>query len=94
MPYTDKNGNRDYVRERELEEKRLGEDENGNEVAIKQRSKRNIARQDAIKQGLVAVGDKKEVDHKTPLSKGGGNGKGNTRVVSQETNRKKYNKQA
>jgi len=32
------------------------------------------------------------VDHKRALSKGGGNGRGNTRVVSRSTNRRKYNK--
>ena len=49
------------------------------------RGKRNKARSDA---GL-AVGDPREVDHKRPLSKGGSNGKSNTRVVSRSTNRKK-----
>lgn len=54
----------------------------------KNRAKRNKARKDA---GLK-VGDKREVDHKKPLSKGGGNGKKNIRVVSKKTNRKKGNK--
>lgn len=57
-----------------------------------ERSKRNQARADAVKKGLAHKGDGKEVDHKTPLSKGGGNGSGNTRVVSRKENRKKYNK--
>ena len=51
----------------------------------KNRSKRNQARR---KMGLK-VGDKREVDHKKPLSKGGSNRKSNLRVVSRETNRKK-----
>lgn len=51
----------------------------------KNRSKRNRAR----KKVGIKKGDKREVDHKKPLSKGGGNGKGNLRKVSRDTNRKK-----
>ena len=54
----------------------------------KNRSKRNQARR---KLGLKK-GDGREVDHRTPLSKGGGNGKGNLRAVSRKTNRKKGSK--
>ena len=52
------------------------------------RSTRNKARR---KLGL-RVGDPREADHKTPLSKGGGNSKSNLRAVSRKINRKKYNK--
>lgn len=52
------------------------------------RAKRNAAR---TKMGCD-VGDGMEVDHKTPLSKGGGNGKKNLRVVKRSTNRKKGSK--
>ena len=52
---------------------------------IKARSERNQAR---AKMGLK-VGDKREVDHKVPLSKGGSNSTRNLRVVSQRTNRTK-----
>lgn len=52
---------------------------------IKNRAARNQARADA---GLK-VGDPREVDHKKPLSKGGSNSPGNTRVVSRSTNRHK-----
>lgn len=55
---------------------------------IKNRSKRNKARK---KMGLK-VGDKREVDHKKPLSKGGSNKKSNLRVVSRSTNRRKGSK--
>jgi 5-methylcytosine-specific restriction endonuclease McrA len=51
----------------------------------KNRAKRNGSRR---KMGLK-VGDPREVDHKKPLSKGGGNGKRNLRVVSRRTNRRK-----
>ena len=37
-------------------------------------------------------GDPREVDHKKPLSKGGGNGRKNLRAVSRKVNRKKGNK--
>lgn len=54
----------------------------------KDRAARNAAR----KKMNLKVGDKREVDHKKPLSKGGGNGKKNLRVVSRNTNRKKGSK--
>jgi len=53
----------------------------------KRRAKRNTARRQAEKAGKVHKGDGKDVDHKTPLIKGGGNGKANRRVVSASTNR-------
>ena len=52
---------------------------------VANRSKRNQARREM---GL-SVGDKREVDHKQPLSKGGSNAKSNLRAVSRTTNRKK-----
>lgn len=51
----------------------------------KNRAARNAAR---ASKGLE-VGDKREVDHKKPLSKGGDNEPENLRVVSRETNRSK-----
>ena len=51
----------------------------------KNRAKRNTARR---RSGLK-VGDPREVDHKRPLSRGGGNGRRNLRVVSRRTNRRK-----
>lgn len=57
----------------------------GKPEQIDNRSKRNQAR----RKMKLKKGDGKEVDHKRPLSKGGGNGKGNLRVVSRSTNRKK-----
>jgi 5-methylcytosine-specific restriction endonuclease McrA len=38
-------------------------------------------------EGRVSKGDGKDVDHKKPLSKGGGNGKSNLRVTSKNSNR-------
>lgn len=40
-----------------------------------------------IKAGKAHVGDGKDVDHKTPLSKGGSTGLSNLRVVSKGSNR-------
>ena len=51
--------------------------------------KRNAARRVAARAGKVSKGDGKEVDHKQPLSRGGGNGKGNLRVTSRSANRRK-----
>lgn len=51
--------------------------------AKKARAKRNNANR------KLKPGPGEEVDHKTPLSKGGSNKKSNLRVVSRSTNRKK-----
>lgn len=59
----------------------------GSPEQIKKRSMRNKARREMEKKGLVHKGDGKDVDHKTPLVKGGGNGSGNLRVVSASANR-------
>lgn len=74
-----KNGKRDYKREVALYTSKP-------EVRRK-RSLQTMARRDAIKAGLVKKGDGKEVDHITPLSKGGSNRKSNLRVVSAAENR-------
>ena len=54
---------------------------------IKKRDMRNAARREMEKKGLVRKGDGKDVDHKQPLVKGGGNGTGNLRVVPKSVNR-------
>lgn len=52
----------------------------------------NRSRRNAARRALgLKKGDSREVDHETPLSKGGSNGKNNLRAVSKKTNRKKYN---
>jgi 5-methylcytosine-specific restriction endonuclease McrA len=58
----------------------------------KERAQRNRNRRVMERSGRVKKGDGKEVDHKRPMSKGGGNGRGNLRVVSRSVNRKKHNK--
>lgn len=59
----------------------------GKPEQIQNRSERNSARREMAAKGLVQKGDGKDVDHKTPISKGGGNSAGNLRVVSKSANR-------
>lgn len=80
MPYM-KNGKRDYKRELAWEKRTTGEGRQNDRVA------RNAARAAAMESKQVRVGDGKDVDHKTPLSKGGGNSSSNLRVVAAGTNR-------
>lgn len=53
---------------------------------IKMRVARNKARRQAIREGKVAVGDGKELDHIKPLSKGGTNAKSNIRITTKSKN--------
>lgn len=53
---------------------------------IAKRVARNAARREAIRKGLVRKGDGKQVDHITPLSKGGTNSPGNLRIVGHSAN--------
>jgi hypothetical protein len=54
---------------------------------IKKRAERNKARAIMERAGLVHKGDGKDVDHKTPVSKGGKTVRGNLRVKSASANR-------
>lgn len=78
MPFM-KNGKRDYKREVALYTSKP-------EVK-KKRAEQNAARAAMIKAGKARKGDGKDVDHKTPLSKGGTNSPSNLRVVSRSSNR-------
>lgn len=51
------------------------------------RAQRNAARREAEREGKAHKGDGKDVDHKTPIRKGGTNADSNTRVVDKEDNR-------
>ena len=51
------------------------------------RAQRNAARREAEREGKVHKGDGKDVDHKTPIRKGGTNADSNVRVVDKEDNR-------
>lgn len=57
----------------------------------KQRKNR-VVRARARRAAGLKPGDPREVDHITPLSRGGSNGPKNTRVVSRKTNRAKGKK--
>jgi hypothetical protein len=78
MPFMT-NGKRDY--------KKQYEKYDGKDSVKKDRAKRNGARRMLEDEGRVSKGDGKDVDHKKPLSKGGGNGKSNLRVTSKNSNR-------
>jgi len=78
MPFM-KNGKRDYKKEVERYTSKP-------EVK-KKRAEQNAARREMEKAGKVHKGDRKDVDHKTPLSKGGTNDGSNLRVVPRSNNR-------
>jgi len=78
MPFM-KDGKRDYKRENELY--------NAKPEQIKNRGKRTTARRQANADGRTTKGDGKDLDHKTPLSRGGSNSRSNLRVTSASSNR-------
>jgi 5-methylcytosine-specific restriction endonuclease McrA len=71
-------GKRDYKKQQAYD---------GKPSVVKDRAKRNKARRDMVAEGKVSKGDGKDVDHKTPLSKGGGTARSNLRVTSKSANR-------
>jgi len=75
MPYMT-NGKRDYSKQK------VNDDKNA-----KNRAKRNKARRQLTREGVVSKGDGKDVDHKRALSKGGSTSRSNLRAVSRNTNR-------
>lgn len=79
MPYTKKDGSRDYKREYK--------EYHSSPEQRKNRSLRTVARNQAIAEGKAARGDGKDLDHKRALSKGGSNAKSNQRMVSASSNR-------
>ena len=54
---------------------------------IANRSERNQARATLAKKGVVHKGDGMDVDHKRPITKGGGNTPGNLRAIPKSQNR-------
>ena len=61
----------------------------GTAIQKKRRALRNKVRRAALKKGTVRKGDKKDIDHKKPLARGGSNKASNLRVVSRSVNRAK-----
>jgi hypothetical protein len=59
----------------------------GTPAVKKKRAQRNKARRIMEREGAVHKGDGKDVDHKTPLSKGGTTVRGNLAVKSASSNR-------
>ena len=78
MPYMT-NGKRDYKKEREKY--------SGKPEQMENNRKRKAARRKLEKEGKVKPFDGKDVDHRKPLKRGGGNGKSNLRVQSASKNR-------
>ena len=79
MPFM-KNGKRDYKREVAQYTSKPS--------VVKKRTEQNAARREMEKAGKVHKGDGKDVDHRTPLSKGGASrDKSNLRVVPASENR-------
>lgn len=73
------NGKRDYKKEYAKY--------HGKPEQIKNRTERTTARRQANAAGVTSKGDGKDLDHKTPISKGGSSEKSNLRVVSASSNR-------
>lgn len=69
---------RDYTKERLAERP----------ARRKERAKRNKARRELMREGKVKKGDGKVVNHKKPLSKGGGTGRKNLEVQSKAASNK------
>jgi len=59
----------------------------GKPAQLKNRAARNAARRKMEKEGKVQKGDGKDVDHKKPMAKGGGNGRSNLAVKPKSKNR-------
>lgn len=82
MP-SSKNYKRDYTQEYKTAKDRGEQGTGSNSTnAIQHRARRK-----AMKLGMVKKGDGKNVDHKVPISKGGGNAKSNLRVKSAGDNK-------
>jgi hypothetical protein len=56
---------------------------------IKNRARRNAARRLMVKNGSASKGDGKDVNHKRPLMKGGGNARSNLAMESKSVNRRR-----
>lgn len=81
-------GKRDPVSHRTPEQiRKMDRGYNATPEMVKKRTMNNQARSMLTKEGKVRKGDGKDVDHKTPLRHGGGNGRSNLRVMEKSKNR-------
>lgn len=83
MPRMTKDGKRDYSYDKKYE---------SSSTQRHNRVERDLARRELTKEGRVAKGDSRDVDHKRPLSKGGTNSRSNLRAISSHANRSKGNR--
>ena len=99
MPYADKKDK--AAHDKMYGKKTVGLRVKRNKARRRELQKGKEARKEARKEGrpltegekkLAVKGDNTHTDHKVALSKGGGNGEGNTRTISAEDNLKKYDK--
>lgn len=67
--------------------KRMDRGYNATPEMTKRRQQNNEARAIMVKEGKAHKGDGMDVDHKRPLRSGGGNAKGNLRVIPKSRNR-------
>jgi len=79
-PKSNKKTGRDYTYDKEYQK---------SPEQKRNRAKRNAARKSAIKSGAAKRGDRTDVHHVKPLSKGGSNSGSNTRVIKRSSNRAK-----
>ena len=77
----------EYITEKERDYRKEYDNYHGKPEQRKNRSKRVLARREMEAAGRVKKGDKKDVDHKKPLSSGGSNDISNLRVRSISKNR-------
>lgn len=83
MPRKNPDGSRDYSYDKKYE---------SSPKQRHNRVERDLARRELTKEGVARKGDKKDVDHIKPLSKGGGNSRSNLREISRSSNRAKGNR--
>lgn len=83
MPRKNPDGTRDYSYDKKYE---------SSKTQRHNRVERDLARRELTKEGVAKKGDKKDVDHIKPLSKGGSNSRSNLREISRSSNRAKGNR--
>ena len=83
MPRKNPDGTRDYSYDKKYE---------SSKTQRHNRVERDLARRKLATEGKVTKGDRKDVDHIRPVSKGGTNSRSNLRAISASANRAKGNR--